>query len=103
MIKERLPRLAFINLNVLNIIDCIITISIVSYYDDLTIEANPIMKYFLEMSPAYFAIIKIGMVLLFSSWLYHQSKKRLARFGLYFLSFVYVFVIGYWLFCFANV
>lgn len=93
----------FVYLNFLNLIDCLITVLVISHFQDFSIEKNPIMRFLIEISFTSFTITKLLGVLLISWWLYGKKENQLAAYGIYFLSIIYTFVIGSWIFCFIGV
>ena len=72
--SEKLTKFLVFLLISLNLSDLIFTLTVTSH--GLGTEANPIMRYFLDLGPFYFSLVKIGGISFASYifWIYRTRK-----------------------------
>ena len=91
---RKIVRLAYI-LTILILIDLTATIYWIAH--DLGHEANPIMAFFLEISPLLFVLTKLGLSAV-GIWILYYFRKRFTKIifrVLLVLNFVYISVFVY--------
>lgn len=81
-------------------LDALLTIAWVNL--GLALELNPIMNYFLEISPALFFCVKTTMVCGATLILVTHQDKLLAKVGLWLSTLCYTILFGYHIFHMAT-
>ena len=78
---------------ILNMLDALFTVHIVGRFGT-SIEANPLMRYLLELGSFHFLVCKIVLLPIAFYFLYVATKTRLlAKFGFALVSILYFLVV----------
>jgi len=85
--SEKLTKFLVFLLISLNLSDLIFTLTVTSR--GLGTEANPIMRYFLDLGPFYFILVKVGGIGFASYIFWIYRAKRMAFWGLCLSVFAY--------------
>jgi len=85
--SEKLTKFLVFLLISLNLSDLIFTLTVTSH--GWGTEANPLMKYFLDLSPFYFILVKVGGIGFASYIFWVYRERRMAFLGLCLSVFAY--------------
>jgi hypothetical protein len=77
---------------IMNYLDCVLSIKMINLYG-IESEANPLMRQLLAYSPATFLICKTVIVTAFLIFSAYRTDLWIARTGILFSAFLYLYVM----------